>query len=261
MAATVSRKEAGRILGMTNEGVRKYESRGLSPVKRGVAVHYASAEVNALKAKRGAVVPAASKAEREDDAFVQAFLREEAAEQRKAEQARRKAEASAAREAKALAATFYTSDPPYGGPEWQKADAARQVNEDALRAHAGDFARRTVDASGAAAILGPPHTVYSVADLERRQLLTQAVLSPALVERFSSEELERACRNACRGYGARYERADVERLKAETLAMVMAHASTSGPAARALRATSAEDVEARLLSWVSSCLMKLSKAG
>ncbi len=78
----ITRNEAARILTLTVSGVRKLEGSKLTPVRLGRVVCFDRGEVEAVRAKRGARIPAATKPEREAVRAADDAARENAAQLR-----------------------------------------------------------------------------------------------------------------------------------------------------------------------------------
>ena len=206
MADLLTRDQAGRVLGMTREGVRKLEGTDLTPVRSGRLVCFERGEVEAVRAKRGARVPIATKAEREAEREADKRAREEAAalraEEREAKRAAHQASLADRREVARINASWEREN------ALEKAHQAalddQRAKEDALRALSDAFKARTVTAGEAAAILGT--TRREVDALQKAGVLPYATHE-------HGEELARFL-----PVEPRFDREEVWRVKRETAA-------------------------------------------
>lgn len=235
----VSRKDAARILGLSIEGVRKYEGRKLTPIKRGVAVYFDRGEVEALRSQRGTTILAPTKAEREYEKMSAWADREDARE------ARARARAAKTDASEGAATTRMLAKLAAETRALEEQEASRRAKEEALRAASVDWVARTVNANGAAQLLDA--TTYEVARYAKSGALPQAVPSPALIERFGEYEWTAAVRRAASySYGPRYDRETVQ-----TLAMVVRR---SPSATRKLERANDDDFGAKLASSILKLL-------
>lgn len=195
----LTRDQAGTLLGMTREGVRKLEGRELTVRKRGRLVYFHRAEVLAVKdARGGARIPVATKEERAAERAADAIARERAATERAEEKERQRL--------LRLGFDGRRKEQEAEHEVWLRAAAARRAKEEALRAHIQVFLARTVDDRGAAELLGV--TRHEVRALERKGVLPAAVQSVD-VRRQYGDELDAALPS-----GTRYERDAIAEVRA-----------------------------------------------